>query len=74
MSKCQGEGATHHTGCECHEERWKAEVERAYADGARAMKYEMLRIAMRLTYDGQLWPELMLRLREASVHEGEDEE
>lgn len=51
-----------------------ADKERAYADGARAMKYEMLRIAMRLTYDGQLWPELMLRLREASVHEGEDEE
>lgn len=56
------------------ERGWKAEVERAYIDGARAMKYEMLRIAMRLTYDGQLWPELMLRLREAAVHEGEDEE
>lgn len=45
-------------------------VKRSYEDGARAMKFEMLRIAARLTYDGELWPELMLRLREASV--GED--
>lgn len=27
MSKCQGEGATHHTGCECHEAKWAKLVE-----------------------------------------------
>lgn len=55
------------------ERGWKAEAERSYADGARAMKFEMLRIANRITDNGQAWPELMIRLREASVHEGEDE-
>lgn len=70
MSKCSDLGATHHTGCDCYEEARKKEIDRAYADGARAMKAEMIRIALRLTYDGELWPELMLRLREASVEEG----
>ena len=95
---CSDPGATHHTGCACNEERWKAEVERlrdivavndqrladvwdqsraevkrAFDDGARAMKFEMIRIAMRVTSDGQAWPELMVRLKEATVHEGEAE-
>lgn len=73
MRRCDGEGATHHTGCECHEERWKAEVKRAFTDGARQMKVQMLQAALRLTYDGELWPELILRLRDAGVHERGEE-
>ena len=73
MSRCQGEGATHHTGCACHEEAWKARVESAYAAGAHTMKLEMLRVANRMTDNGQAWPGLMIRLREVTVHEGEDE-
>jgi len=72
MSACSDPGATHHTGCECWEEKRKAEVRRAYTDGARAMKAEMLQAALRLTYDGELWPELILRLRDASVEKGNE--
>lgn len=51
----------------------KAEAKRAFIDGARAMKAEMLRIANRVTDNGQAWPELMVRLREASIwEEGEE--
>ncbi len=70
MSSC---GTTHHEGCACWEEKHKAEVERAFVDGARAMKAEMMRIALRVTDGGQAWPELVIRLKEATVHEGEDE-
>lgn len=31
MTRCDNEGATHHTGCECHEARRDAEIERLRA-------------------------------------------
>lgn len=37
MTRCDNEGATHHTGCECHEARRDAEIERLKAEVTRLM-------------------------------------
>lgn len=44
MGRCDSEGATHHTGCECHEARRDAEVERLKAEVERLQ--EMVRQAV----------------------------